>query len=434
VALTTRSVYCAAALALACSQPETSSSDAPRPLPADERPATVPNDWVAFEDWPGCVFWLPGSGADKPPPIAWEPCAVDAKIACRAMATPWSDHAGAAIAPDVYLSLDARGQPRLLVQRLAINGSGDERSYVDWVAGGADGPIDFALRQHWPSAKPGCWALNRDLSADAVALSLHGNGVDHNPAVDGLLVATFGEERPRVGLRNDAPGTSAWSLGAGWLVQNDYGRVSAYARDFARSVAVYDPSLNAQRTPFDGRPWIFGREILFQATDYASSSIWAYDEARGPHPLIEFRNDLSRGASNLGSDGKDIVWTQGAGRKPGTGGLYPEVSVMTATYTTDPARLAPRRLRRDLSPGIGTALLQFAVGCGHAGRPLASGRDVEIIRLSDGAGFVLRGSDSWSWERVLGFSCEEAFVGVRSRAQPFGVARVPLSALARAPD
>jgi hypothetical protein len=345
------------------------------------------------------------------------------------MTTPWSDGQGPAIAPDVHFSFDERGHARLLVERLAINGTGDERSYVDWVAGTVDGPLEFALREAWPSTGPRCWALNRDVSPGGVALSLHGNGVQRNAPVDGLLVATFREPRPRVVYRHEAPGTSAWFLGAEWLVQNDYGRVTAHTLDFAKAVPIYDPSLSAERTPFDGRARIFGGDILFQVTDYLSASIWAFDSARGTHPLIAFEGDPSRGASNLGSDGKDMVWTEGAGKAPGKEGLYPEVWVMTAAYTTDPARLAARRLRRDLNQGVGTALLEFAVGCGYAGRPLANGKDVELVRLSDGAGFVLRGGDAWAWERVLGFTCEDVFLAVRSPTRPLGVARVPLSAL-----
>jgi hypothetical protein len=62
----------------------------------------------------------------------------------------------------------------------------------------------------------------------------------------------------------------------------------------------------------------------------------------------------------------------------------------------------------------GTFEKQFAVGCGHAGRYIgSSGLDSQLVRLSDGVGWRLTGVQlKFRWNRVLGISCEHAYVQV----------------------
>jgi hypothetical protein len=387
------------------------------------RPRSVPSGWRPWTCWSGCDFWLPEGSAQMPPAIEWQPCtAAPGGVACREMTTPWT-RAPAAMAADVYFSAEGEGRASLLLERLALDAN--EGSFADWIVGNVDGPIEFAMRAEWASRPPRCWALNRDLASGRFALSLHGDGTARGRHVDGLLLGTVGSNQPVLAHRDESPGTSAWSVGASRLLRNDYGRITAL--DAAGAALIYESAMSPTQTPFDGRARLFGNDAVFQVADNRSASIWAYDAARGTHPLVSF--DLGRGAANVGSDGRDLVWTQGQGKPAGEEGPYVKGEIMTAPFTTDPARLAPRRLREDLSRGVGTALLQFAVGCGYAGRPLADGRDAEIVRLADGVAFRLAGNEGWSWERVLGFTCTEAFLAVRSQRARYTVVRVPLAEL-----
>jgi hypothetical protein len=390
------------------------------PAAVETTPAASRDAWVAWNDWPGCTFYLPGDAT--PEPIEWEACPAQAGSACRRMSTPWQHGEEPALAVDVGFSVDASGVPRLLVERLSLGGD----AYAEWVMGPADGDLDFAMRMPWPAEHPTCWALDRDLRGGRFALSLHGDGTSARTDIDGLLVGRAGAP-PHVVLRDSSPGSNAWSIGDEFVVRNAYGRVTAHAHDGSGETLVYEPSMHPYGAPFDGHAEVVGDDIVFQVGDYTSAGVWAHDDS-GTHPLIGDPADRTRGATNIGTDGKDLVWTAGSGRAEGAEGLYPEVSIMTAPFTTDPAALVPRRLRADMNPGIGTAELQFAVGCAYAGRPLADGTDVEIVRLRDGAAWRLRGSESWAWERVLGFTCDEVFLTTHGDAG-IGVARVSLASL-----
>ncbi len=382
---------------------------------------------------PGCVFWLPPDHASMPAPIEWEPCPAYAPHECRQMRTPWSDGDGSPLAPDVGFNVDADGVVRMMVGRNARNGSGDPNSYNEWLLGEIDGELEFAIRWESPSS---CGAVMRDLNMDVFAVSLHGPNDDH---VDALLLGYVGSLEPVMPYRDVEPGSSGWFVGPEWVIQLDYGsKLTAYTHDFSSSFAFYGAHMNPDFTEFTGQPLIFGREALFQTANYVTASIWAYDDELGTHPLISYPGDTTQGAANIGSDGVDMVWTHGEGKGANDFGLYPTVSIMTAPYTTDPALLQPRRLRSDMNPGIGTKSLQFAVGCGYAGRVLADSPGAEIVRLSDGAAWVLEGSSDWRWGEVLGITCEDIFIQANDvpAKKPANILRVPLASLGEplAPD
>ncbi|MFO0553018.1 MAG: hypothetical protein U0271_31815 [Polyangiaceae bacterium] len=342
------------------------------------------------------------------------------------MTTEWSDGYLNAIGSEVGFWVDQSSTARLFLARSAYNGSGDAQSYLDFVVGGVEGePLDFALRQGYPPAE-GCAALNRDLGPGSFVFSLYGP----NEGVDGLMVGTVGSLTPEAWYRDDAPGINAWWGGSDWVLRQQYGSVlTAYGRGGEATVPIYEPAVSPLGAPLSGKPWVLGHQVIFGLGAYVSASIWAYDEALGTHPLLTFGDDLTRGAANVGTDGVDLVWTQGEGKVAGEEGLYRIVSIMTSPFTTDPAALASRRLRSDMSTGIGTHQNQFAVGCGYAGRILATGRDAEIVRLQDGAAWVLSGNDEWKWNYVLGFTCKELFITVFDAVSRYGIARLPLDSL-----
>lgn len=60
------------------------------------------------------------------------------------------------------------------------------------------------------------------------------------------------------------------------------------------------------------------RSIVFQAGDYGTAGLWAYDPVRGTHPLLTYPGDHLHGAINVGTDGKDLVWdVRGGQERPG---------------------------------------------------------------------------------------------------------------------
>jgi len=120
-----------------------------------------------------------------------------------------------------------------------------------------------------------------------------------------------------------------------------------------------------------------GRELFFTAiAGDGAASILTWDARRQAR-------QLARDAGALVTDGRDMVWFGDAAGPA----LY------TAPFTTDPARLAPRRLRPARQPYID-------IGAGVVGDGFAlHNEDGELIvtRLSDAAAFTIppRGSARW---------------------------------------
>lgn len=338
------------------------------------------------------------------------------------MVTDWNDG-------DAPLSIDAfditeEGPPRLQILRAAASGPNDTspEAYFEWIVGLVDGPIEFATRTGLPAD---CRLYGRGVARNgSFAFSVRGPDQD----TDALMLGSLGDLNPDMPYRDtENAGTSAWQLGDSWLLKHDYGGViTAYdGHDLDKEKLLYQSSMSPEGLQFDGRALFFGRDILFQAGDYRATAIWAYDDQRGTHALIEHPGGTD-GAINVGSDGKDIVWTRGEGKRPYAFGLYPIVSIMTAPYTTDPAALRPRRLRSDMGKDMGTRERQFAVGCGFAGRVLDDLASVEIVRIADGAAWMLPKTDGWGYGPVIGLTCEEVFtyaLGGKS------VVRIPIASL-----
>jgi hypothetical protein len=391
--------------------------------PSNQRPASVPESWKPWTYAPGCTFWVPPDEASMPPPITWEPCPATAAIdGCRQMVTDWSD-GEAPLSIDAF-DIPADGPARLQIMRAAAKGPKDPSpgAYFEWVVGSVDGPIDFAIRTGLPTD---CRLYGRGI-AHGGAFGFTVRGPDQN--TDALMLGSARNLSPDMPYRDtEKEGTSAWQLGDAWLLKHDYGGVitAHEGHDLSKGKPLYESSMSPEGLQFDGRALFFDRDILFQVGDYRKAGIWAYDDQRGTHSLIHHPGD-TEGASNVGSDGKDIIWTHGEGKRQHELGLYPTVSIMTAPYTTDPASLRPRRLRSDMGKGMGTRELQFAVGCGHAGRVLDDLASVEIVRIADGAAWKLTKADGWGYGPVIGISCEEVFtytLGGRS------IARIQIASL-----
>ncbi len=381
-------------------------------------PPSVPASWQPFADWsPACRLWLPGSTADLPPPVGWQPCAADlpGRPSCRQLAVDWDHTGNPAIARAPHFWADRRGRGHLFFTRDAIAGRGGPGSYLEWVVAEVDGPVEFAMRMP-VDGRWRCVATEQDLSEGRFAVRLRGDGA--GPALgsdaDALLVGEIGELRPAI-VRRDATGsTASWSVGARWLVRGAAPERALFlhpASDPGRPpVALTSPG---GALPAASMPIAVGGDVLYELD--GGRGLMAWDEPRGARRLTG-----RAGEGNLGTDGRHLVWTRGAGDQR---------SIMAADYTTDPARLRARRLRSDPNPIVGAHQMRFAVGCGFAGRNAMPLDDLLLVRIADGTSWQLDAAPGWSWGQVLGFTCEEAFVSVFSRAQGTSIARVRLDSL-----
>lgn len=145
--------------------------------------------------------------------------------------------------------------------------------------------------------------------------------------------------------------------------------------------------------------------------------------------LVAF-GESSSGAADFGTDGRDSVWVEGAGRGA-VGDPFASVDIFTAAYATRAGSIQKRRVRSEVSFGSAP----FVVGCGyaaHAYRSAADGAGVRLVHLADGQSWRFRdvagSAGSWHFEAPLAISCTEVFVRASVGTQASAL-RVPLANL-----
>ncbi|HQP34587.1 MAG TPA: hypothetical protein PLI95_05400 [Polyangiaceae bacterium] len=250
--------------------------------------------------------------------------------------------------------------------------------------------------------------------------------------VEGAIGGSMSTAAPSVLL--ETAENSDWRLSKDWLVQLTLGRVIAWTWDTKASQNVYwagtDPNGLQPHVPI-----VRGRDIFFTVGNLQLCGVMSWSPDAGLRPLLRWYGDMTRGAGNFGTDGKDMVWTQ----SQGTGACLndgPNPEVWTAPYTTDPAVLqaTSHRLRKDIR---GMSPDNFAVGSGYAARsdffgtPAASG--LLIVRLADGYSWTIPGVGDQEkflyWGQPLGFTDEELFVVAGTADMTGTVFRIRLDSL-----
>jgi hypothetical protein len=158
----------------------------------------------------------------------------------------------------------------------------------------------------------------------------------------------------------------------------------------------------------NGSP-VFAKGAAFWGADNLRyQKIKLYTPAAGVRDFRSAGMTTTRGHTDLGTDGTDLVWLDLEGRSTETG-PYDTLTIMTAPFTTEPADLVPRRLRTEEGPGFGVS--HFLVGCGYAAR--SNGLHIRVVRLSDGQSWkLLNGGATWAWNYPIAVTCTELFAMV----------------------
>jgi hypothetical protein len=150
-----------------------------------------------------------------------------------------------------------------------------------------------------------------------------------------------------------------------------------------------------------------GDVMFWTAASLQHDGIMVWDAVNGVRPFVRWVGDYTQGAGDLGTDGVDLVWTQGEGKQPNDT-VYPIRSIMTAPFTSDPAALQPRRLRSQPHTNIGS--VQFEVGCGYAAHDGAA-NDMVIVRLADGASWIIPTTyPDFMIYSAVGLTCEHVYI------------------------
>ena len=384
------------------------------------RPEGVPNTWHAFVDF-ACdqPIWYPTKAADVPDPIEWVPCGAEVDhipgIACERIKVTWpyEGWGGAEVGQTkqtVGMEVPTDGSPARLFFMQTPNKLRDGTFKTDIVAE-VDGPVLFAASVL--HREPGDMTVT-GIQGGRFGLALNSNAVngDDDLRWQGLAVGRVGEFG--LSLFQKTLTHTIYD----WLVNDDLvmrgssleNALVLYRWGESEPIEFHSSSQDPQGFSADGVV-LSGPHAFADTGTLRQLAIHAYAPEKGAFPLIRWPDDFDQGAYNIGTDGKDMVWTHGTNHEDGEG-VYLTKSVMTAPFTTDPAELerTQRRLRSDPAYGYG---LNFRLGCGYAVHDAGRSNGMLIVRLSDGVSWLIpyRPDRNFEMDFPHGITCDELFVG-----------------------
>lgn len=396
-------------------------------VPPEPRPpsGTLEEGWEWWTDYvPGCAIQIPASPAAMPPPLAWEPCAANEfnqGLDCR-----WLVHPEGGRFYTTFRQKGVwRGPPRLSLKWASV----DQAVHASFVVD-PDGPTLFAAKTPLHCGISGTY-----VAKERLAFALYSDTLDKEY---GRAIATIGE-RPRmtetISAEHIRPSLEPSSIGA--LRLGATVDVLDWATLASRTLvtpdgtqATYQPG-NFLDLGVDGR-------IFVEAGSRMHLRSYAYALDQQPIDLFGPGLREGRGIVEIATDGVDLAWVERYYPDP-TNFLAHAEAVYTAPFTLDPATLAATRRPLSFQPDQAAGTLTGALGCGRWARVIhqqystPEGNPIdwyglEIFRLADGhRWFFPSNPTKWSWQDVLGMTCDEMFVVVNHQQEP----GVPLFELAR---
>jgi hypothetical protein len=398
-------------------------------LPRDPE---APPGWVAqpIVDGRFQVYGPPDRDA-LPPPLAWVPCR-DPELrlrACRELAPPGGTGDGNAIGGQPFGYADGDG--RVVLQLRHIYDRGPGRYAAMALVAEADGPVRQALWVSTTEAGPrGVALLQGGVAPGRAAWRLI--DWDARPARWAAIGGADTALRPSLFAPFDAQRGGVWA-GARWAAETRTG--SAHVIDWSDGRVVATPWIGGDASA----PAWAGDVMFFSHAGPTDSDLWLWTPERGAVRLRGSGGDPGRGVGALGTDGKDLVWLEGSGRRPRTPGdarsedddnddVFPTRAIYTAPFVTDPLRLQPRRLRR-WEPALISSSRPPVVGCGHAVFPWPAGAQhgLLVVRLRDGQAFPVPdppAAGAAAWQGAVAVTCDEVFAYTANNLRRF-----PLAAL-----
>ncbi len=392
--------------------------DAPyRVCTPPERPSFVPSGWVEYPDYdPCCGFYVPADASQLPPPVAWTSCETPSGMTgCRWIDRNW----GGLDSTDTAASLDAQGHVVLLTSRPYADHS------VEIVAG-ADGPVYSALMSAVPQNCQVTQAILQSITAPRwlVEVSERGWGPT-NGYIGGTTASIAPTSHRRYANGAGAPDLAehAFDVGdPGVIHMKDNATIELL--DWSTGQHALDITTPAQDSALgQSGPHFFADQLFWLGSAGSIAVIRRWSQQSGPHDFINYNYDPQHPAADMGTDGKDMVWIEAHG-PPIDNAFNTTADYWTSPYVMDPADLKPRRLTAEIPNAIGA--LSMVVGCGLAAAE--NGLGIRIIRVSDGASWILSNGNGWGWITPLALTCTELFARVASKGTQT-IGRVPLSSL-----
>lgn len=390
----------------------------------------VPEGWRPLALYGSRCVYVPPERARLPAGLTWKACATKAASlpSCREIAIDWTTDGTNATGGSNEAFVDSDGHVVLALRQTYEDRTKNQAAAMAMVVE-VDGQVRQALWDPYDdAARPAFWLLPGGVGDHSAAWSLFEFGSD--PARRAGFGGNDLELEPKQ-LFALSPGRGVPRPGKTYFAETS-DTLTVRSWDGARVADIAEGSAsNVPRWAAD--------TLFWTRQGGADSELRIWTESTGSVLLRGFGADGSRMASQLGTDGTDLVWLEGSERAAdAVDSPYPTRAIYTAPFTTDPERLKPRRLRSWL-PEIMSNTDPPAVGCGraaffhprpgNAADPSGVFRDILLVRLSDGVAWRLESPATYqfdaAWTVPLALSCNELFVGAGNN-----VRRIALDALA----
>ncbi len=403
-------------------------------------PDDVPDGWQRHPIFE-CQYpiYYPPTKALLPPGLAWAECPElgPDPFACRELVVDWQTMPGWGLSHSSRGHVEADGTVVLQLLRSHVHPDEAGVAATMGIMGlivEADGPVRQAL---WISAQPtfaqttgskqlwfAGWGVNGGKSSWSVREYWGNVGFVRTALLAGddtaLMQPVFAEWKANDPLAFFVrPGEKYYARASGKLHVESWDGSEAFS-------AIYSPAW-ALNVHWVGDVFVFdGQGVVNQ--------LYSWTPAAGMRTLVGY-DEWTEGASNVSTDGVDLVWVHGEDRSS-SDDLFQSAELMTAKFTADPAELVPKRVRSYPSGRISGHDGSSVTGCGHAAYLFDGGAGINdnrllIVRLSDGAAWMLRSADdkSWLWGPTLAMTCDELFVTVGNKGSGNTVRRVRLDSL-----
>jgi hypothetical protein len=388
--------------------------------------------WEPYIDYSSeCGFYIPAPGTIVPP-IAWEPCSPATPTfsgeGCRQIRLDWERPR--ALGNEWIAGAKALRQSDGKV--VLITSRGIDGDLVRIIAD-ADGPVRNATRQHSTKCALGLpdgfgeyYTYHvYDSEAKGVPSSFGGGAIGGRIGERPRTVLHFHDTLPHDFVAIE-PGLIHW-------------RAALDLHSWQDGTKLKTIPVSPSDEPLYYNQFAFSAGFLFwNMGSLAMSRIKVWSAAGGTHDFLTAGEDPKRGYGDLGTDGVDMVWSEGT--RTDVDKPYPRLSVMTSAFATNGASLSPRFLRSDIT-GYGFGVTPFVVGCGYAARstifepsPGTFTNGMFVVRLADGVAWRLPDNvGMFQWRTPLGITCDEIFALVQVKPEAgtafFNIARLRLDAL-----
>ncbi|AKU95752.1 hypothetical protein AKJ09_02416 [Labilithrix luteola] len=397
----------------------------------------IPEGWELYADYdPACGIYVPSDKKYLPAPFQWESCAVmdtgaglpgPDGMACRKMVLDWTGNS-TGMQLDVVTNAEVvDGVARLNVGRL-MPGRG-YRLVAD-----VNGPVRQSLL-----LTGGCAMGGGSMAGGNIMYRMFDPGGTGSSPPGGAIGGSVDDLKPRVYVPKGH--RSPTSISQSFIVGRNYFVESVGTGDTIYSMTSGLPVTTITRPPEDdglfyGGYFFQGDDAYWSAETAASEGIKVWNPTGGEKTLVGEPLNKNRVTAGFGTDGVDMVWFEGTNQT--SSGVFENVDVWTAKYTTDPAALIATK-RHLLADELNSWPDQFVVGCGyavvgiHANRSWGTATGLHVIRLSDGRSWTIETESQlqayqFQFTRPVAVTCDEVFT--KATAGSFWhVARIRLDSL-----